>query len=243
MKKNIIYKGEIMDIYGVKLSEKINENMFHKLLSLVAKEKQLRINRFIKWQDRQRTLIGDILIRILAVNKLELQNSNIFFTQNAYGKPCIKGKEDFHFNISHSGDWIVCTVDSASVGIDVEQIRPINLEIANRFFSKEEYNDLLNVSKENRLEYFYDLWTLKESYIKICGKGLSMPLDSFTIKKNNKGISVQSNGDNNNYFFKQYHVDDEYKLSVCSLNNGFPQNLSIMTFSQIYRDAIENLMG
>ena len=52
------------------------------------------------------------------------------------------------------------------VGIDVEKIKDINIKIADRFFSKEESGRFIQKEESERLKYFFDLWTLKESYIK-----------------------------------------------------------------------------
>lgn len=227
-----------MEIYAIKLSTQIEQEKFDKLLSMLEEEKQNRIKRYIKWADRQRSLIGDILVRIAVVKKLGLKNSDIKYEKNKYGKPSIIGVENFHFNISHSGDWIVCAIDDKRVGVDVEQINPIDLEIANRFFSKEEHEDLLNKPQDERLLYFFDLWTLKESFIKICGKGLSIPLDSFAIRKENNYISVNSKLDKNQYYFHQYNVDSGYKFSACSSIDDFPEEIIIKDFDKVYELAI-----
>ena len=57
----------------------------------------------------------------------------------------------------------------------------INMDIAKRYFHITEFNALLDCDPSVRLSRFFDLWTLKESYIKAVGKGLHLPLDSFAL--------------------------------------------------------------
>ncbi|WP_313559741.1 hypothetical protein [Ruminiclostridium cellobioparum] len=47
------------------------------------------------------------------------------------------------YNISHSSKWVTCSIDNLPVEIDIEQIKPINTSIAQRFFSKEEVKSLI----------------------------------------------------------------------------------------------------
>jgi len=70
-------------------------------------------------------------------------------------------------------------VGSGPVGIDVEYMRAYDSGIAERFFHPGEYARACRFAEERRKERFYDLWTIKESYIKALGKGLSLALDSF----------------------------------------------------------------
>ncbi|MDR1059826.1 MAG: 4'-phosphopantetheinyl transferase superfamily protein, partial [Clostridiales bacterium] len=88
-----------------------------------------------------------------------------------------------HFNISHSGRHVVCALCDAPVGIDVEIVRPIDMNIANRFFSADERGRLFSEPADGhgRLELFYSIWTRKESFIKMTGEGLSRPLGSFSV--------------------------------------------------------------
>ncbi len=101
------------------------------------------------------------------------------------GKPFFPAFPDFHYNISHSGKYVVCAFSDRPVGIDLQEI-PGKLEqtlkLARRFFSEQEYStmtDLLNNSDpagEQTLFLFTRFWTARESYIKLTGQGLS---DSF----------------------------------------------------------------
>jgi len=62
------------------------------------------------------------------------------FIRNDWGKPSIFGLEGIHFNISHSHDYVVCGISSLPIGIDVEAVREINTNIANRFFLSKKLN-------------------------------------------------------------------------------------------------------
>lgn len=70
-----------------------------------------------------------------------------------------------------------------------EKIIPIDLRIGKRFFINKEYEYIMNKNLISRLEYFYEIWTLKESYIKAVGMGLSISLNSFNICINDNAIS------------------------------------------------------
>lgn len=66
----------------------------------------------------------------------DLPIDQIVFQTEGNGKPVVRHIPSFHFNLSHSGDWVVCAIDDAPVGIDIEEIKPIDLAIAKRFFQQ-----------------------------------------------------------------------------------------------------------
>jgi len=214
-----------------------------KLYSFLLNNEKERITRFRKWEDRQRALLANLLARYIIINKLQIKNSNISFSKNNHGKPFLEYNPQFHFNLSHSGKWIVCGASTNPVGIDVEQIKPINLDIAKRFFSKEEYNDLVKKDDNDKIEYFFDLWTLKESYLKNIGTGLSTSLSSFTIKKNhNSDIKIKINNKySNDFSLKQYNIDKDYKLSVCIKGKIENDKLILITIDDLYNNIKNNL--
>ncbi len=164
------------DTHILKIDRNIEKDYFDRLLSCVSEEKKERINRFHRFEDAQRALLGDVLARYAVCKRLGVRNRDLDLGTNEYGKPVLHQPNDVHFNISHSENWVICAVDNTAVGVDVELIRPTEFKIAERFFSKDEYILLMNQPEEMKLKYFYVLWTLKESYIKMEGKGLSILL-------------------------------------------------------------------
>ncbi len=92
-----------------------------------------------------------------------------------YGKPFIIGKP-FYFNISHSNPYVAVAFSNANeLGIDIEQIPKQSkqelLKMAEIVFSKVEIAKLEQFPEKAAKEYFARLWVLKESYIKLKGKG------------------------------------------------------------------------
>lgn len=228
----------MIDIYAVKLSERLENSIYNFLLECLPLEKQERVRRFYHWEDAHRAVLAEVLIRTIACRQLNLKNSQITFSKNEYGKPFLQDVEGFYFNLSHSGEWVVCAVDDESIGIDVEIIKPIHYDIARRFFSEEEYNDLILKNDSEQLPYFFTLWTLKESYIKALGKGLSMPLDSFSVRvKNNETIELKDPLQCNS--FRIYEIDPGYKLAVCSKKQEFPGSIKIKDAVELYWEMLQ----
>nr|WP_193648175.1 4'-phosphopantetheinyl transferase superfamily protein [Bacillus cereus] len=185
------------------------------------------MKRLLNLCDINRTLIGDLLIRSLICQKYKINNGEIRFIYNEYGKPFVENFSDFHFNISHSGEWVVCATANSNVGIDIEKVSDIEaLKLANEFFSEEEFYDLSNMNSDEQINYFFDLWTLKESYIKTIGKGLYIPLISFSIKKESQTLISYKNIPQN-FHFRQYNIEPNYKVSACATRDELPQEIII----------------
>lgn len=215
-----------MEIYGVRISN-MSEEKINELCLLIDEKKRHRINKFINKKDKIRTLISEILIRTIVIEKLNVSNKYITFEKNQYGKPYLEGYPKFHFNISHSGEFVVCAIDDKPIGIDIEEVKYIEYEdIAKNFFSVSEFDYIVKEDLNVKLSKFYEIWTLKESYIKCCGQGLSIPLKSFSININQyENIQVIIDNEHKEHLFKRFDIWLDYKMAVCSVNKEISNNI------------------
>jgi len=193
---------------------------------ILSNEEQTRNQRFKFEKDRKQHLITRALVRyvlseyISSTSPLDWQ-----FTQNKHGKPEIAPKTQpfpLKFNLSHSHKMIVLAVASnQEIGVDIEFINrslPTH-DLAKNTFSVQEYLQLKTLDKNNFHTRFYDIWTLKEAYIKACGTGLSTPLESFSFSfptKQNIQISFDAsrNDQESEWQFWQLEPNPEYIIAL-----------------------------
>ncbi|EDK33565.1 4'-phosphopantetheinyl transferase family protein [Clostridium kluyveri] len=225
----------MVNIYAINLSGNMNCYELDELMSFISEEKLYRVKKFHRLEDLKRGVMSEILVRFILCKDFHVRNKDLSITKNYYGKPLLSYPESIHFNVSHSGYWIVCAVHNLPVGIDIEQIKPIDFSIAEHFFSESEYESILTSDEGPRLPLFYEFWTLKESYIKAVGKGLYMALNSFNIKLCNDDIQVEREGSFEDYYFKQYDIDKNYKLSVCARTNNFSDSIILWSDLELYK--------
>lgn len=224
--------------YCLNMKDNLESNRLEGLSKYLPYEKYERINKLRKLEDYKRTLFADILARCMISKTIKKEFIEIMFDYNKYGKPFLIGEPNVHFNISHSGDWVVAAIHSFPIGIDIEEIIPIDLRIGKRFFTDKEYKYIMNKTPMNRLEHFYEIWTLKESYIKAVGRGLSIPLNSFNICIDDDTISIETENEFKNYNFRQYHIDSNYKMAICHAKEAIGEEVRIFGLNQFYREEL-----
>lgn len=186
------------------------------LLEYIPVEGKLRVKDRQNNTSKLQTIAGEILARYAVGEYLENPGQEIKLVFGEKGKPHIDNLADVHFNISHSGQYIVCAVGPSELGIDVERIRKANLRIAERYFSAPEIGDLLKLPEEERAAYFITLWTIKESFLKAIGSGLTQHLNSFTIIKTNDRFRLTGNREAEKFGIVTHSLSDEYMMAVCS---------------------------
>ncbi|SFU45465.1 4'-phosphopantetheinyl transferase family protein [Butyrivibrio sp. M55] len=225
-----------MQVYVINALNELSDEEFENSLSKVEPEHKDRIMRFHFIEDKKRALAGILLSEYAIGEAFGIQKDEIRFEKNKYGKPHVIGKSGVHFNISHSGNYVVCAVGSSPVGIDVQEHKSGGLDIADRFFSKEEKDALKRASDSNdeKQKLFYDMWSLKESYIKCIGMGLSKPLDEFGIVKKDGEYKLCENGEESGeYHFMRYEFAGDYSLCVCSKETGIPDEYTVVSYEEI----------
>ena len=96
-----------------------------------------------------------------------------------HGKPWFPGREDLHFNLSHSGDLALCALDSAPVGVDIQIVKEWRPRLPERVCSPAEL-DWLERQGEG-WPAFTLLWTLKEARAKHSGLGLTTHIPDIRV--------------------------------------------------------------
>lgn len=110
-----------------------------------------------------------------------LREQDMTYDRNEYGKPCFAGLPELHFNLSHSGDWVLGVLSDRPVGCDVQQVKPMKHHIPDRFFHPDEAAVIAAAPEERRQALFFRYWARKEACVKAVGKGLHLPLKSFRV--------------------------------------------------------------
>jgi len=143
----------------------------------VSNDRLEKVNKYRFEVDKKRALLSEMLVRYGALNESTLSNSEITFQYGFYGKPSITEWEKY-FNLSHSGDYIVVLIAETEVGIDLEKVESLDLELMGKnVLSKKEKAALDSANTYNdKLCLFFKFWTLKESYLKYHGSTIAFDL-------------------------------------------------------------------
>jgi 4'-phosphopantetheinyl transferase len=208
-------------------NEKIKApQLLSQYLDMLNESERIQQKRFHFEKHRHQYLITRALVRsVLSHYDDSLKPKQWEFSKNNYGKPSISNtalKNPIQFNLSHTDQLIVMAVtQSKEIGVDVEYLPRLGkpLEIANSFFSPSEVTQLLALPEEQQRNRFFDLWTLKEAYIKACGMGLSIPLDHFSFSFSQQGkIQIEFIPERNDqpelWQFWQIKPSDTHKVSM-----------------------------
>ncbi len=207
-----------------------------------------RMQRFLFEKDRHLFLVSHAMLRTVLSKYAAPAPSDWRFDTNTFGKPAIAtglNPDNIQFNLSHTNGIAVCAITlNDTVGVDVEQHARENklLDIADRFFSKQETTELHTHPLTERKKRFFDYWTLKESYIKARGKGLSIPLDSFSFFLHDDQpieMMLHHNGQHDpatDWFFWLLERNANETIAVCRYmtDTGEKPLLSIMETIPLY---------
>lgn len=169
----------MIHVLNTRFDTDVQPDNWQKELCYFPEAFQTKVLKYIRWQDQLRALYGRLLLlkglSVLKQHDLSLEA----ITEDSNGRPMLSGS-GIDFNISHSGGCVVCALTSnGQVGIDVEEIRPFQLEGVKLYFTPDEQRALSQAT--DPVAMFYELWTKKESVLKANGRGLSISLDSVVV--------------------------------------------------------------
>lgn len=186
--------------------------------------------RFKSDKVRREKWLGEWMIRSLLARLWGWFPGDYDLLRGVHGKPYLAGNsEPVYFNISHSGDYIVCAVSDREVGVDVEKIGKERLPVARRFFHPDEIRCLEAREGTERTDLFYAYWAVKESFVKYKGAGLSCPLSSFLVLMEGDSVQIWQNGSKKAVSVCECRIDTRYKCFVCAEGNECPGEVVRLT--------------
>lgn len=110
-------------------------------------------------------LAGEYLVKTVCSGLLGISPNEVEILREQ--KPCLKNR-NLQFNLSHTKDFLALAVSDVPVGIDLEKIEAIRPKVLESYFTQEEQKQVT----EQGAACFYQIWTQKESYVKLTGEGI-----------------------------------------------------------------------
>lgn len=181
----------------------------------IALPRLQQISRF-RPEDQIRSLCGDLLV--LEGLKAYGTTLPLQYARTEFGKPYLPDAPDFHFNISHSGSWVLCATGCTTLGIDIQQERLVKPAILQWVLSDQEKLFFDSLGASERQSAFFDLWCLKEAYCKATAMGLHTPFRTFSISLCPPTIS-----DPAYQVMRIPFPDPKYHVGLCIYGTTLPQ--------------------
>lgn len=199
-------------IFYMHVSVLENPELLEKGMSLVSADRREKVKKLKNPIPARLSLAAGILQRF-ALEKKGLENWQNEIKYSVYGKPYLEGV-DFHFSLSHSGDYAVCVYGDMPLGADIQRIKERMPMHTKKVLSEEENIFLNSMEEQERIKSFYHIWARKESLIKWDGRGLRIPLHTISCVMDNKMIE-QLQFEEKSVFIQELDIP-EYAFSICS---------------------------
>ena len=174
-RRNVARGGTTVTVACVRLG--LAPELQLRAAEVLPPEMRARMDRYRLARDREAYLVARLALLQLLRERGYGDDCLASLTFGANGKPHLAGCE---LNLSHSGDHVLCAVgDGGPIGVDVEQLRPLDVDELRRFFSDAQWQSIAAAPEPQR--EFFRLWTLLESVLKADGGGLSTPAASIEL--------------------------------------------------------------
>lgn len=214
--------------------EKEREKLFARLRDFVSGECYDEALGYRSKEVGLRRLLGEALVGFALRKCWDLSLGSYRILRGEKGKPFIVGRENVFFNLSHSGEYVVCAVSDREVGVDIEKRAKARMEVAGRFFHEREVRMLKSLSGTGQDQLFFNYWSVKESFLKYIGTGLTRPLNSFIVTFTGERVSLYEGVNELPLHVNACPVDAGYACYVCGEYNGVPE-IREVTFEEITR--------
>lgn len=142
------------------------------------------------------------------------ENASFSFRTGEMGKPYFVEYPDLFFSLSHSGAYVMLGVSNREIGVDIQlHTKEVKEALAKKVLTPEELNTFEHLELNKKALFFYRCWTIKESYCKLTGKGLSEGMNGIEIHFQEGKIYKDSVEKAD--FMEPDIGEYEYSMSIC----------------------------
>jgi len=199
------------------------------VIKAVSKQRREKAER-LKTPDAKALAVGAEMLLKKAVEQVYGIYEPLEIKVGADGKPLLTDYPEIFFNLSHSGHYVVCGLGARPVGVDIQKMGHPNLKLARRFFAPSEADWLFSLPEKKQTRAFYDLWALKEAYMKYTGKGFRLPMHAFQIdcqkeESINSEMAILTDGKRMPVMTKNYPILENYVLWAVSEPSDFQEKI------------------
>ena len=203
----------MLRLFGIKNAQFNDDELFAEKLALLDGERRARVNA-LALREKKNSCLAAGLIVPLALKKCGYSGDVVTAT-GQWGKPFLVKPAGVFYNVSHSGDWTVIALSDGEVGCDIQQVKPVDLRLAGRFFTAEESRAIAAAGGKSQ-ELFYRYWVVKDSYLKAVGVGLNRALNSFSARFTAGGVKVCDGEGDGGWLVSEIDCAEGYKLACCA---------------------------
>ncbi|MGN0452553.1 MAG: 4'-phosphopantetheinyl transferase family protein [Ruminococcus sp.] len=179
-------------IFMVEKISDYSDETYREAFSALPRWRQEKATRYRLEADRRRSVFAYSLLEKTLSQFPKARDKKIYADEK--GKLHLE-QDSLFLSLSHSGDYVACAVSHHPVGIDIEEIHPINCAVIKRVCCSEEifyvykyesedeiYKKILaGKISEEETKRFLHIWTAKEAFLKLTGEGLAGGIDKFSV--------------------------------------------------------------
>jgi len=211
---------DLDDIHVWRVNQDVPISAVKDMAHFLTETENDRAERFVFERDNRRFRATRAILRKLLARYLDCAPEDVHIRKGLQDKPFLDDRintRQLKFNISHSNGLALMAFSlEGELGIDLEFARPefATMEIAERFFSKREIEDLRKLTGAEQVRAFYRCWTRKEAYVKAGGGGLQIPLDSFDVSVGTESEVRLRSADCERWYLKSFTPAPSYEACL-----------------------------
>ncbi len=183
---------------------------FNEAYALVGEERKKKIDSLLFDEDKRLSLGAGVLFEE-CLKSFGIGDGSLVYGKHK--KPYLASHNNLFFSLSHSGVYSACAFYDKEIGIDIQKVKDVTDAVIKKVATNKEYALLSNLDEKVIAEEFTRLWTVKESYLKFLGTGLSVSPQKIEVTFSD-GITLFCDGTLADVVFEE-HSKDGYKITVC----------------------------